>query len=73
MYVNIAVVWQKVRIRNEQTTYESVRADKNYCEKTQCRRCVFGEKAEMLSDDLDYVGCKLQQNCPCEWKIEEGA
>ena len=46
---------------------------KNYCEKTQCRRCVFGEKAEMLSDDLDYVGCKLQQECPCEWKIEEGA
>ena len=43
---------------------------KNYCEKTQCRRCAFGEKAEVLSDDLDYVGCKLQQDCPCEWKIE---
>ena len=46
---------------------------KKYCEKTQCRRCVFGEREEMLSDDLDYVGFKLQQNCPCEWKIEEGA
>lgn len=44
---------------------------KRYCEKTQCRRCVFGDKSE-ISDDLDYVGCKLQQNCPCEWKIEEG-
>ena len=42
---------------------------KRYCEKTQCRRCEFGE-IDLLSDD-DYVGCKLQQTVPCDWEIGE--
>jgi hypothetical protein len=44
---------------------------KKYCEKTQCRRCVFGERDDTLRDDLDFVGCKLQQDVPCNWEIEE--
>ena len=44
---------------------------KNYCEKTQCRRCAFGERDHGLSDDIDYVGCKLQMENPCDWKVEE--
>lgn len=44
---------------------------KRYCEKTQCRRCVFGERDNTPYDDLDYVGCKLQQLPPCDWKNEE--
>lgn len=37
-----------------------------YCLKTQCRRCVFGE-TDYSSDDIDYIGCKLQMNNPCDW------
>lgn len=44
---------------------------KRYCEKTQCRRCIFGERDNTPYDDLDYVGCKLQQVPPCDWVIEE--
>ena len=39
---------------------------KRYCEKTQCRRCVYG-----LRGSNDYVGCKLMDIPPCDWKIEE--
>ena len=35
---------------------------KNYCEKTQCRRCAFG-----ITDNYDYVGCSLQEVNPCDW------
>lgn len=38
---------------------------KNYCEKTQCRRCVFGTNT---ADN--YVGCKLLENPPCNWDTE---
>ena len=41
---------------------------KNYCEKTQCRRCVFGER-ETLSFDI-YVTCGLQLKNPCDWDLE---
>lgn len=38
---------------------------KNYCEKTQCRRCVFG-----ITDDYpDYVGCSLQEVNSCDWDL----
>ena len=40
---------------------------KRYCEKTQCRRCEFGEK-EITSME-DFVGCQLQQTVPCDWEI----
>jgi len=43
---------------------------KNYCEKTQCRRCIFGRKCYGV-DDLDFVGCELQMKNPCDWEIEE--
>ena len=42
---------------------------KKYCEKTQCRRCEFGEQAYEPSED--YVGCRLQQTVPCDWEIGE--
>ena len=41
---------------------------KRYCEKTQCRRCAFGE-VEVFCDDSNFVGCKLQQDVPCDWEI----
>ena len=47
---------------------KAVEAIKNYCEKTQCRRCFFG-KVEKIGD-LDYVGCQLQMSNPCEWETE---
>ena len=39
---------------------------KNYCEKTQCRRCVFGYA------DENYVFCQLMEDAPCDWDTEEG-
>ena len=42
---------------------------KNYCEKTQCRRCVFGKK--YYYGDADYIGCYLQDTVPCEWNMTE--
>lgn len=39
---------------------------KNYCEKTQCRRCVYGvEEADF------YVSCALQNKPPCDWEVPE--
>ena len=43
---------------------------KNYCNKTQCRRCVYGETFND-ADDLDFVGCTLQSVTPCDWVIEK--
>ena len=45
---------------------------KNYCEKTQCRRCVFGETDRSYNCDIDFVACKLQMTNPCDWVIEKG-
>ena len=47
---------------------KAVEAIKNYCEKTQCRRCFFGEVEKI--GDLYYVGCQLQMFNPCEWQTE---
>ena len=47
---------------------KAVEAIKNYCEKTQCRRCAFGEVEKI--GDWDYVGCQLQMSNPCEWETE---
>lgn len=38
---------------------------KNYCEKTQCRRCVFGRTRD---DDYHYVECALLETAPCDWE-----
>lgn len=43
---------------------------KNYCEKTQCRRCIFGE-VDFPSNEISYVYCRLQANNPCEWDLPE--
>lgn len=40
---------------------------KNYCEKTQCRRCLFGRSRD---DDYHYVECTLMEVTPCDWVIE---
>ena len=48
---------------------KAVEQIKNYCEKTQCRRCVYGEVEDYGEEHGDYVGCKLQHNNPCDWKI----
>ena len=41
---------------------------KNYCEKTQCRRCEFG----YYNPDENFVYCRLMEEAPCDWEIEEG-
>ena len=41
---------------------------KNYCEKTQCRRCIYGEVEK--SYESDYVACRLQMSNPCDWEVE---
>lgn len=46
---------------------KAVEQIKAYCEKTQCRRCVYGK----LENYGEFVGCKLQQTTPCDWEIEE--
>lgn len=40
---------------------------KRYCEKTQCRRCVFGDD----STYEHYVTCLLVETVPSEWEISE--
>ena len=50
--------------------FKALESIKNYCEKTQCRRCVFGMKYD---DNIDYVGCKLQEMNPCDWEYEREA
>ena len=45
---------------------------RNYCERTQCRKCIYGKRETSYgSPDIDYVACKLQMNNPCDWEIEE--
>ena len=39
---------------------------KNYCEKTQCRSCVFGD-----TYNNGYVGCILLEKAPCDWDIKK--
>jgi len=43
---------------------------KNYCNKTQCRQCVFGERDKSFNADMDFVGCKLQSTVPCDWETD---
>lgn len=42
---------------------------RNYCNKTQCRQCIFVVHERLLHDDLDVVGCRLQASTPCDWKM----
>lgn len=42
---------------------------KRYCERTQCLRCIYGEKDR--ASHIDYVYCKLQESNPCEWDLKE--
>lgn len=44
---------------------KAIESIKNYCEKTQCRRCVFGIREK----NYDYVGCRLKETTPCDWDI----
>ena len=44
---------------------------KNYCNKTQCRQCYFGERDDTPYDELEFIGCKLQQTTPCDWEVED--
>lgn len=39
---------------------------KAFCERTQCRRCVFGQKEA----NQQYVGCQLLDTAPCDWPCE---
>ena len=48
---------------------KAIESIKNYCEKTQCRRCVFGDLHDGYGEN--YVGCKLQDTNPCDWETEE--
>ena len=41
---------------------------KNYCEKTQCRRCMFGRTVD--DGDYHFAECTLLLNAPCDWEIE---
>lgn len=49
---------------------KAMEAIKNYCEKTQCRRCVFGKTVDYNDH---YVSCLLVETNPCDWKIEKEA
>ncbi len=47
---------------------------RNYCERTQCRKCIYGEREKIYgygSDATDYVACKLQMANPCDWDYVE--
>ena len=45
---------------------KAITAIKNYCEKTQCRRCAFGHTVDV---DTHYVECLLTERTPCDWDI----
>ena len=47
---------------------KAITAIKNYCEKTQCRRCVFGFEVREWNN---YVGCRLIEKIPCDWDVAE--
>lgn len=47
---------------------KAITAIKNYCEKTQCRKCCFGFEEKALRN---YVGCRLMETTPCDWDIAE--
>ncbi len=49
---------------------KAMEAIKNYCEKTQCRRCVFGKTVDF---EEHYVSCMLVDKNPCDWEIEQEA
>ena len=39
---------------------------RNYCERTQCRKCIYGEREKIYgygSDETDYVALN------CKWQI----
>jgi len=46
---------------------KAIESIKNYCEKTQCRRCAFGVEEK----NYHYVGCRLMETTPCDWDVEE--
>ena len=48
---------------------KAITAIKNYCEKTQCRRCVFGFEDKTISNV--YVGCRLMEMVPCDWDVTD--
>lgn len=47
---------------------KAIESIKNYCEKTQCRRCVYGDENH-IDGEINYVGCMLQENNPCDWEL----
>ena len=49
---------------------KAVEQIKNYCEKTQCRRCAFCELIQ-IDEYTDYGMCMLQMSNPCEWELEQ--
>lgn len=46
---------------------KALQSIKAYCEKTQCRRCAFGDR---MTSDVDYVACALQEQNPCDWDVD---
>ena len=51
---------------------KAVEQIRNYCEKTQCRRCIYGYvDGRNISDDINYVACALQMSNPCDCEIQK--
>lgn len=50
---------------------KAVEQIRNYCLKTQCRRCKYADIQPRNIHDIDYVGCKLQLQNPCDWDLPE--
>lgn len=49
---------------------KAVEQIKNYCNKTQCRRCAFGIVEDCGEEHGNYVGCDLQYTNPCDWDTD---
>ena len=47
---------------------KAIESIRNYCEKTQCRRCIYGDE-QHLEGEINYVACMLQASNPCDWDI----
>lgn len=47
---------------------KAMEAIRNYCNRTQCRRCVFGRTVDYSEH---YVSCMLVDTNPCDWEIEK--
>ena len=49
---------------------KAVESIRRYCEKTQCRRCIFGA-IDRYPERHNFVECQLVNEVPCDWVLDD--